>query len=185
MLDLAFLFLAQEHGGGEHGATPALLDPHSWGLVFWTAVTFAVVLFVLKKTAWGPILEGLEKRERTIADAIAAAQRDRLEASKLLENQTKQLDAVKNDAQKILDEAAADAKQHSEEIMAKATAEAEAIKNRAVRDIEMAKAKAVEELRLQTVDLAVGLASKVIGSEVDKAKQKRLVDEFVKQYGKN
>ena len=183
MLQLAFLFLAQ-HGEG-HGDTPALLDPHSWGLVFWTSVTFAVVLFVLKKSAWGPILEGLEKRERTIADAIAAAQRDRLEAQKLLENQTKQLDNVKNDAQKILDEATADAKRLTEETMAKAIAEAEATKARAVRDIEMAKTKAVEELRVKTVDLALELASKVIGSEVDKTKQRRLVDEFVKQYGKN
>ena len=61
------LFLA-EHGS--HG--PVLLDPESWGLVFWTACTFAAVLFILKKTAWGPIIESLEKRERTIEDQIKA-----------------------------------------------------------------------------------------------------------------
>jgi len=183
VFELAFL-LAQEHGGGEAHA-PALLDPHSWGLVFWTTITFGVVLFILKEKAWGPILEGLEKRERTIADAIAAAKRDREEAQKLLEVQTVKLNEVKQDAQKRLNQAAADPKRIAEESQQKAIAEAEATKQRALRDIDMAKQKAVEELRTTSVDLALELASKVLGAEVDRAKQRRLVDEFVKQYGKN
>ncbi len=185
MLELALLILAQEHGGEGGAEVSALLDPHSWGLFFWSAVTFGTVLFVLKKTAWGPILEGLEKRERTIADAIASAQQDRAAAQKLLEEQTKKLHEVRNEAQKIINEAAADAKRLTEEANAKAIAEAEATKQRALRDIEMAKTKAVDELRAQSVDLALELAGKVLGAEVDRNKQRKLVDEFVKQYGKN
>jgi F-type H+-transporting ATPase subunit b len=172
-----------EEAGGE--SVPILLDPHRWGLVFWSAVSFAVVLLILRKKAWGPILEGLEKRERTIADAIAAAKRDRAEAQKLLEEQTKKLGEVKNEAQTMLNAAVADAKRVTEEAMAKANAEAEATKQRALRDIDMAKAKALEELRTKSVDLAMELAGKVLGAEVDRQKQRRLVDEFVKQYGKN
>ncbi len=124
---LAYLFfLAEEHAAaGGHGAghgSDALLDPHSWGLVFWSAITFGVVLFILRKAAWGPILEGLEKREKTIADAIAAAQRDRVEAAKALEEHRKKLEQVRNEAQAILNETAADSKRMMEESAAKAAA---------------------------------------------------------------
>lgn len=187
MLELA-IFLAEEvHGAAGHGAGhgDALLDPHSWGLVFWSAVTFGVVLLILKKAAWAPILDGLEKREKTIADAIASAQRDRVEAAKLLEEHKKKLEAVRNEAQEILNETAADAKRIMDEAHAKATAEAEATKQRALRDIDLAKTKAIDELKASTIDLAMGLAEKVIGAEVDRKKQRHLVDEFVKSYEKN
>ncbi len=180
MIQLA-LFLA-EHG---EETKDALLDPESWGLVFWTGVTFIVVLFVLKKYAWGPILEGLDKRERTIADAIAAAQKDRAEALKVLDEHKKKLEGVQDESQKILNVAAADAKRIVEDAQAKSAQEAEATRQRALHDIELAKQKAVSEIQLKSVDLAFHLAEKVLGSEVDRAKQKRLVDEFVKNYGRN
>ena len=189
MISLA-LFLAQhggEHGGAEH-EVPALLDPHSWGLVFWSAVTFAVVLSILKKAAWGPILAGLEKREKTISDAIEAAQRERTEAAKLLAEHQKALATVKNEAQGIIDEANLDAKRIAEEAHAKASAEAEATKQRAIRDIEMAKAKALEELRTGTIALAMTLAEKVLAREVDRKKHTEIVEAFSNQYesfGKN
>jgi F-type H+-transporting ATPase subunit b len=176
-------FLLAEHGS-EHGSVPALLSP-DWGLVFWTACTFAVVLFILKKTAWGPIIESLERREKAISDQIAAAQHDRAEAAKVLEEHKKALAKVRNEAQDILNEAAADQKRMLDEAHAKAVAEAEATKQRAIRDIELAKGKAVDELKQKTVELALGLAEKVIGSEVDRTKQKKLVDDFIKSYDRN
>ncbi|MBI3726659.1 F0F1 ATP synthase subunit B [bacterium] len=181
MLELA-LILA-EHGEGHEG--DALLDPHSWGLVFWTAVTFLVVLAVLKKAAWGPILEGLEKRERTIADAIAAAQKDRADAALVLEEHKKKLEAVRNEAQAILNETASDAKHMMDEAHQKAQQEAEATRQRALKDIQLAKQKAVSELREESVELAVTLAEKVLGSEVDRAKQRRLVEDFLEKYERN
>jgi F-type H+-transporting ATPase subunit b len=184
MLELAFIFLAEDKAGHGHAAVPALLH-HEWGLIFWSAVTFGVVLFVLKKTAWGPILEGLEKRERTIADAIATAQKDRAEAAKVLEEHKKQLAKVRDEAQSILNETTLDAKRIVDEAHAKAAAEAEATRQRALRDIEMAKAKAVDELRRSSIDLALVLAEKVIGSEVNREKQRTLVEDFVKAYERN
>jgi F-type H+-transporting ATPase subunit b len=180
-------FILAQHGGAEAAehSVPALLDPHSWGLVFWSAVTFCVVLAILRKAAWGPIIEGLDKRERTISDAIAAAQKDRVEAAKLLEEHRKKLETVRNEAQAILNETASDAKHMMEEAQAKANAEAEATRQRALRDIEMAKAKAVDEIKQSSVDLAMALAEKVLGSEVDRAKQRRLVEDFVKSYERN
>lgn len=183
MSGLAFLLLA-EHGA-EHGDhVPALLNP-DWGLVFWTACTFGVVLFILKKTAWAPILDSLERRERAIHDQIAAAQHDRAEAAKLLEQHKKALATVRDEAQEILNEAAADQKRMLDEAHAKALAEGEATKQRALKDIELAKGKAVDELKQKTVELAIGLAEKVIGSEVDRTKQKRLIDEFIQNYERN
>ena len=179
-MSFAFYLLAEEHAH-----VSALLDPESWGLIFWTACTFLVVLAILKKSAWGPILEGLEKRERTIRDAIAAAQKDRADAARLLEEHRKQLEKVRNEAQAILNEAALDQKRMLEEAQAKANAEAEATRKRALHDIELAKTKAVDELRASSIDLALQLAEKVLGSEVDRQKQRRLVDEFIKDYERN
>src|SRR5438045_3434023 len=116
LLRLVLLLAEQE---GHEG--PALLDPHSWGLVFWSAITFGVVLFVLRAKAWGPILSQLEKREKFIADSIAAAKKDREEASLILAEHKKQLEQVRNEAQAILNEAAADKKRLIEEAHAKAT----------------------------------------------------------------
>jgi F-type H+-transporting ATPase subunit b len=178
VIQLGLILLAEEQ-------VHALLDPESWGLVFWTACSFAIVLLILKKTAWGPIIDGLEKRERTISDAIAAAQKDRADAMKVLEEHKRQLATVRNEAQEILNEAAVDQKRMLDEAHAKATAEAEATRQRALRDIELAKAKAMEELRQSSINLALSLAEKVIGSEVDRAKQKRLAEEFIKSYERN
>src|SRR5581483_6989578 len=96
MLPLAFFLLAEHEA---HSSVPALLDAESWGLVFWTGITFMAVLFILKKTAWGPILESLEKREKTIADQIAAAQHDPAAAAKVLEEHKKALAQVRHEAQ--------------------------------------------------------------------------------------
>lgn len=182
MLSLALFFLAEGEG---HNKVSPLLDPHGWGLVFWTGCSFLLVLVLLKRTAWGPILAALEKRENTIRSQLAAAEKDRADAARLLEDHKKQLEKVRNEAQAILNEAAADQKRMLEEAHAKANAEAEATKQRAIRDIELAKSKAVDELRQKSVDLALGLAEKVIGSEVDRAKQRRLIEDFVKDYERN
>jgi len=186
VIELAFIFLG-EHGAaaGGHGETHALLDPHSWGLVFWSAITFGIVLTVLKKTAWGPILEQLDARAKTIEDALHEAERARAEAKKLADDNQKQVDKAKVEAQKILDEASRDAKRIVEEAHAKAGADAEATKLRALRDIDMAKAKAVDEIRQTSVELGLAIAEKVLVSEVDRPKQRRLVEDFAKSYGKN
>lgn len=178
---LGLFSLLAEHG--EHES--ALLDPESWGLFFWTACSFTVVLFILKKTAWAPILDALERREKAISDQIKAAQHDREEAAKLLADHKRQLEKVRDEAQEILNEATRDQKRVLDEANAKAIAEAEATKQRAIRDIELAKGKAMDDLKQQSVELALSLAEKVIGSEVDRQKQRRLVDEFIKSYEKN
>jgi F-type H+-transporting ATPase subunit b len=74
------------------------------GLMFWTIVTFVILFLLLRKFAWGPILEMLEKRENTIKESLEEAARSREEAQKLFEEYNQKLEKAGTDAQKVLEE---------------------------------------------------------------------------------
>jgi len=177
-----FTFLA-EHGA-EHGDGNWILDPHAGGLVFWKGITFAIVLIVLYKTAWGPILQGLDRREKTIRDAIADAERNRTESQKLLEDYRTKLESIRAEAAAIIEEGRADKKRIIEEAHAKAAHEADETKSRALREIDLAKGKALDELKQLSVKLALGIAEKVVGAEVDQNRHRKLIDETLASYDK-
>jgi F-type H+-transporting ATPase subunit b len=185
MLDGAirfFLFLAENPEG--ESKVPWFIDPDSGGLVLWTAISFGVVLVILYRTAWNKILEGLDAREKKIRGDIEAAEKNRLESQRLLEEYKHKLEAIKAEAAAIIEEGHADKKRIIEEAHAKATAETEETKARAIHEIELAKGKAIDELRKSTVKLAVQLAEKVVGAEVDQTKHRRLIDEALASYDK-
>src|SRR5262245_57203769 len=98
---MSFLLLLVEEGAHEGG--PMLLDPEGFGLVFWTAVTFLVVLIALYKNAWGPLMTALDTREANIAGQVADARRVKDEAEALRAKYEAQLEGIRREAQKIID----------------------------------------------------------------------------------
>ena len=92
---LAFLVFS----GGEGGGTLLDINP---GAIFWTTVTFLLLLFVLKKLAWKPILNSLNERENNIRDSIQKAESAQKEAEKLLEENRTNLAKAEEEAQKIM-----------------------------------------------------------------------------------
>ena len=120
-----FLSLLAESGG--HSDAPQWwLDPHGAGLVVWTAATFAVVLMILYKLAWGPFVDALDKREEAIAGQVEASRKVRAEAEAIKQQYEAQLEGVRQEAQQIIDEGEADRKRIVQDAQAKATAEAQA-----------------------------------------------------------
>ncbi len=172
------ILLAAE--GGDHPAW--YLDPHGFGLVFWTGIVFALVALLLYKTAWGPVLQALDAREEAIGGSIASAEALKREAAEVKARYEEQLEKVRQEAQAIINEGEADKRRIIQEAQARANQEAAEIRARAERDITLAKTKALAELKQTSVTLAMAIAEKVIAAEVDAKKHKAVVDEVVAAY---
>jgi F-type H+-transporting ATPase subunit b len=149
------------------------------GLIFWTLVTFVLVLFVLRKAAWGPILSLVEEREKQITSSIEAAKRERAEAEKLLAEQKTAIAEARRDAQEMLRRNQQDMEKFREELMARSRKEADEFKAQAQRDIEEQKARAIAEVRAMAVDLGMDVAGKLMSERMDDARHRALAEQFV------
>lgn len=153
-------------------------DTHFFSsLFFWEVVSFAILLFVLAKYAFPPILKTLEERERKIRDSLEQAERNRAEAERKLKEYEGKLNAVAREAEAILDQAKGRAQRVLEDNEQRLLADAERIRADATREIEHERRKAVQELRAQTTDLAIQVAEKVIGRSLADADHRRLAEE--------
>lgn len=173
----------ESHGGGAQAES---MGPLAWDtdLAIWTAVVFLVLFAVLYRFAWGPIRDGLDKREQRIADNIAAAQQINEEAKQLLVQYEKKLDESQVEVRAILDEARRDAEHTQREILAKAASESDAVRERAKREIETATAQALKQLAETASQLAVDLAGKIIRAELDSRKHSGLIAEAMARFPK-
>lgn len=150
------------------------------GLIFWTIITFLLVLLVLRWKAWGPILALVEEREKQIANAIESAKRERAEAEKLLAEQKTAIAEARREAAEMMRRNQQEVEKFREELMAKSRQEAEDLKSSALREIEEQKARAIAEVRSLAVDLAVDVAGKLLGEKMDDVKHRALAEQFVK-----
>lgn len=151
-------------------------------LAIWTAVVFAVLLLVLRRFAWGPIVEGLEKRELRITESIAAAEKANADAKLLLAEYDQKLASAAGEVRAILDEARRDAEHTQQEILAKARADAQAERDRTLREIETARDGALKELGERAANLAVDLAGKIVGARLNTGDHQRLIEEALNRF---
>jgi len=143
----------------------SLLTPEV-GTIFWTAVTFLLLLFILKKMAWTPILDTLAEREGRIKEALAKADAAQKESEETMVKQKEIIDAARKEAQELLSKSRKTADATKEEILQKAQSEAENLLERAKKEIAQEKEKAVDELKHEAVELSVMIASKIIGKSL-------------------
>ncbi len=151
-------------------------------LAIFTLITFGVFLFVLKKLAWKPLIEGLDKRESKIQAALSDAETARLKAQKLLDDHQHKLDRVQDQVREILAEARRDAEVTKTDIITTAQREAEASRNRAVLDIQRARDAALDEL-FDHMSRSVSQATqKVVGRSLTDADHERLIREALQEF---
>lgn len=174
LLSIASPLLAQE---GE-AAKPGLLSLNG-GLMVWTLVIFALVLWVLTKFAFGPITKAVNDREQALVDAIEAAKKDRDAAAKLLDEHRKQIEAARGEAQRFIAEARAQAEKMKSDMLEQTHAQQAELLERAHRDIDAEKTKAIDELRREAIDLALAGASKVIEKNLDDDQNRKLVESYL------
>ncbi|HZZ27183.1 MAG TPA: F0F1 ATP synthase subunit B [Pirellulales bacterium] len=151
-------------------------------LALWTFVVFVVLFIVLKKFAWGPITEALDKREHHIAENIEAARRRDEEARELLAEYERKLAGAADQVRAMLDEARQAAEHTKQEIVAEAKAAAQGEHERAMRDIRTATDAAVEQLSERSADLAVQLAGKIISTKLTPEERSRLVKDSLSKF---
>lgn len=178
---LAFLgagLLAAPLAAAEGGATGGPFEGNI-GNALWTLIIFAVVVFVLGKFAWKPILAGLQQREQFIRTSLEQAKRDRDEAEARLREYSDKLTAARAEATAIVDEARNDAEAVRRRIEEEGRVEASAIVERARREVTIAAETAKKELFEVSARLATELAGRLLGREVNAADHQRLIRDSI------
>jgi F-type H+-transporting ATPase subunit b len=160
------------------------LGPSAWklDLALWTAVVFLVLVIVLAKFAWKPITEGLDKRERHVADQIAQAEAANRQAKETLADYERRLAAAGDQVRSILDQGRRHAEQISREVVDKAKHEAEAEHQRALRQIEAAADDASKDLADRSAAMAVRLAGQILQVEIKPRDHARLINQAVAEF---
>jgi F-type H+-transporting ATPase subunit b len=153
------------------------------GLIFWTLVTFFFAALVLRRVAWGPIVTRVEEREKSLQASLDAAKHERAEAEKLLEEQKAAIAQARREAAEMVRHNAEDVERLRADLLAKARAQAEELKSDAKRSIEDEKVKAVAAVKSVAADLAVQIAEKLLGENLDADKQRRLAQQYVDALG--
>jgi len=147
------------------------------GNALWTLIIFGLVIFVLGKFAWGPILSGLQQREEFIRTSLADAKRDRDEAEVRLREYHDKLTAARSEATAIVEEARRDAEALKHRLEQESQEESRRIIERARREVEIATDTAKKELYEVSARLATEIASRLLGREVNDADHARLIQE--------
>jgi len=155
-----------------------LLSPNG-GLMFWTIVIFVLLLIVLSRFAFKPMLAAVEARERSLQAAIDAARRDRDESARILAEHRSQLEAARNEAQKLIADGRATAEKLRADLLEQTKTQQQEMLDRARRDIETEKNNAIAALRREAVDLAIAGAGKVIERNLDTDANRKLVENFL------
>ena len=164
--------------------TPFLLQPNA-GLVLFTTIVFLIVLWILGKYAWKPILGTLEERERSIEDSMTRAERALAEAKQIQADNAKARREAEQEAQRIMREARETAEQLRAEEIDKTRSQIRHMQEQAQAEIEREKQGALETLRAEVADLAIQAAEKILAENLDAQRQRRLVNDFIDQLPKN
>jgi F-type H+-transporting ATPase subunit b len=174
---------AAAHGESGHGGDDSDIFGKALDLGIWTIVVFLVLLWVLSKYAWKPMLEGLQKREQNIQDALDRAQQAQREAERLHEEHRRQMDKVQEEVRDILDNGRRAAERSTDEMIAKARSEIQSERERLRREIETARDQAVQQLWGQTAQLATLVSAKAIRRQLTPEDHRRLLDEALADLG--
>lgn len=172
---------AAEHADA-HGAheQPSLVDINAGTLIF-TILVFVVLLFILRATAWKPILSGLKSREQAIREGLEAAAKAKSEAEKTAKELETKIAEVQRQGAQALAQAKADAIKLAENIRQQAETEAAALKERTLNEIDAAKQQALTEINTHAADLGTAVARKILQREVRVEDQHRLVEDSLNE----
>ncbi|MFA6457645.1 MAG: F0F1 ATP synthase subunit B [Bacteroidota bacterium] len=155
------------------------------GLIIWTMITFVLLVIVLGKFAWKPILQALHTREQEIADALKKAEEAKKDAERMMLENKIAIEKASTETARLIAEGRAMAEQLKSDIVAKANESAKKMLDQAKDEIVREKDSAMAQLRSEVADLSISVAEKILDESLDGAKQKKMVDKVLQQLQKN
>ena len=155
------------------------------GLIIWVAFTFIVLVFVLKKVAWKPILTALDQRESAIKESLEKAERAKEEAQKVLDENQANLAKAEEESKKIIEQSRAYAEKLKNQMLQESKQQAQKIVADASEEIERKKEAAFNELKNQIAEIAVQAAEKILKENVNKEVNKKIVNDYISEITKN
>ena len=159
-----------------------MLEVHG-GLLAWTVLTFVLLLVVLKKVAWGPILDALDARENEIKDALNAAEKAREEAERVSSDYEDAIRKAQAEAQQIISEAKTAGEKVKLDLEAIASVKADEIIEKAKAQIDAERVKVISEIKTVAVEISLSAAAKVIERNLDSDDNRKLVNEALEGIG--
>ncbi len=154
------------------------------GDIVFQLVMFIILLALVKKFAWGPLMGVMKQREEFVANEIENAEKSRKDAANLLEEQRVLLKEARTEAQDLIEMAKKQAEVQREEIIVTARSEASRLKESAKVEIENEKEQAVAAIREQVTSLSVLIASKVIEKELTEKDQEKFINSYIQEVEK-
>lgn len=147
----------------------------------WTVIAFVVLLLVLWKLVWKPMLAGLNTRQEHIEKQISDAEETKKNAAKILTDYNAKLDDVEHEGKKIIAEYVKKAENQGREIIAKAGSEIEAMKLKAETGLERQRSEAQAQLWVHAGEIILKLGQDVLGKTINEADNQKLIDQAVKR----
>ena len=178
MSTLTLLAFSSEGGGG------SLIDINP-GLIFWTAITFLALLFILKKIAWKPILTALDQRETAIKESLEKAEKAKDEAQRILSENQANLAKAEEESKKIVEQGRIYAQKLKDQMLKESKDQAQKLLSEASAEIDRKKDAAFGELKSQIAELVIQTTEKVLGETVDKNIHKKIADKYINEITKN
>jgi F-type H+-transporting ATPase subunit b len=165
--------LASSEGGGG-----SLVDPNP-GTIFWTIVTFVILLVILGRFAWKPLIGAIEAREKSIQGDLEEAASSRSTAESLVAEQRELLTSARRERAEAVEQGKRDAERMKAEILEEARQQREQVLKDTQAQVAAGLRKAQADLRGTAVDLAILGAEKLLSVKLDDATQRRLVEEHL------
>jgi F-type H+-transporting ATPase subunit b len=159
-----------------------MLEVHG-GLLAWTVLTFVLLLVVLKKVAWGPILDALDARENEIKDALNAAEKAREEAERVSSDYEDSIRKAQAEAQLIISEAKTAGEKVKLDLETVANKKADEIIEKAKAQIDTERVRVISEIKTVAVEISLSAAAKVIERNLDSDDNRKLVNEALEGIG--
>lgn len=153
-----------------------------WSLLF-TWVNFIILLLIIKRFLWKPVMKILEKRRSEVENTYAAAEEAKTEAEIAKVQYEQKLSAAKEEASEIVKNAVNRAQLRSEQLLKEAKQQASTTIEKAEIEIEKERKKALNQVKDEISDLAVAIASKVIEREIKPEDHERLIEDFIENVG--
>jgi F-type H+-transporting ATPase subunit b len=153
-----------------------------WTLVA-QVISFLLLVYILRRFAWNPLMNMMEERRNFIESNIAQAEKERLQAEQIKREYQEEMRKARQEAQQVIAKATKLSEERSAELMVEAHNEAEKIRKAALADIERERDLAIAQVKAQVADLSVSVAEKIIGKNLNVKDQEQLIEQFIQEVG--